>query len=309
MRNLLLITLSIAWWLVLGLANLPGDSRADSGPPFVRMWGSYGVDPGQFRAPFGVAIAPSGSVYITDQYNHRVQIFSSTGTFVGQFGSFGSGPGQFNFPYGIAAAPDGSVFVVDRENKRIEKFSADGAFLLEWSLDPFSYPRGIAVEPDGNILVGNHGEVSRYSQSGQFIASLGGFSGVEGIVVEPDGEIWVTQLGIYVTKHSSNGALLQTLSVNSGSVALALDSTGNLYVVERSTNSVVIYSPLGQRLVTWGSHGTGPGEFMEPCGIAISPDGFIYVADTANHRIQVFGDTFVPVAETSWGRVKDAYRR
>jgi len=39
---------------------------------------------------------------------------------------------------------------------------------------------------------------------------------------------------------------------------------------------------------TWGTQGTGPGQFQDPRGIAVGPDGRIYVADGSNHRVQVF---------------------
>lgn len=58
-----------------------------------------------------------------------------------------------------------------------------------------------------------------------------------------------------------------------------------------------------QRLLTawqvWGMEGSAPGQFSWPRGIAVSPDGFVYVADSANHRIQKFtaDGTFV----AAWG--------
>jgi DNA-binding beta-propeller fold protein YncE len=55
---------------------------------------------------------------------------------------------------------------------------------------------------------------------------------------------------------------------------------------------------LSARLV-WGTEGSGSGQFSAPRGLAVSPDGYVYVADSRNHRIQKFttaGD-FV----TAWG--------
>ncbi len=41
-------------------------------------------------------------------------------------------------------------------------------------------------------------------------------------------------------------------------------------------------------LTSWGSNGTGDGQFASPRNLAVAPDGRIYVADSGNHRIQVF---------------------
>ncbi|MEA3344921.1 MAG: TIGR03663 family protein, partial [Chloroflexota bacterium] len=39
---------------------------------------------------------------------------------------------------------------------------------------------------------------------------------------------------------------------------------------------------------TWGTQGSGPGQFQDPRGIAIGPEGRVYVADGGNHRVQAF---------------------
>ena len=41
-------------------------------------------------------------------------------------------------------------------------------------------------------------------------------------------------------------------------------------------------------LTKWGTSGTGDGQFYWPWGVAVAPDGSVYVADTFNHRIQKF---------------------
>jgi hypothetical protein len=64
------------------------------------------------------------------------------------------------------------------------------------------------------------------------------------------------------------------------------------YILDSSNGRIV--RRRGRNVDTFGSRGTpglcGPGEFVEPCGLAVGPQE-IYVADTHNHRIQIFDRT------------------
>lgn len=107
------------------------------------------VDPdgdGQFRRPFGIAVDSEGRVFVLDQGNHRVEVFTSEGEFLAKWGSLcalfgtedlpegegcvdpdGAGPlepgdGQFLFPKGIAVDGAGTVYVADSDNHRVEAF-------------------------------------------------------------------------------------------------------------------------------------------------------------------------------------------
>jgi DNA-binding beta-propeller fold protein YncE len=65
--------------------------------------------------------------------------------------------------------------------------------------------------------------------------------------------------------------------------------TGDLYISDGYGNSSVHkYSPDGQLLFSWGSPGTDPGEFNIPHNIATDKNGYVYVADRENHRVQIF---------------------
>jgi DNA-binding beta-propeller fold protein YncE len=87
-------------------------------------WGSHGSGPGQFDSPQGVAVDASGKVYVTDTYNHRVQVFDNDGAFLLQWGGYGSAPGQFYRPMGIGVGPDGRIYIGDTWNGLVQAFGS-----------------------------------------------------------------------------------------------------------------------------------------------------------------------------------------
>jgi len=72
---------------------------------------------------------------------------------------------------------------------------------------------------------------------------------------------------------------------------IALDASGNIYVLDSANNRVQKFSPEGKYLATFGRKGQGPGEFYNPDSIDIDAHGFFYVMDTYQNRIQ----TMTPV--------------
>ena len=69
----------------------------------------------------------------------------------------------------------------------------------------------------------------------------------------------------------------------------ALSPEGDIYVSDGYWNARVHkYSPDGVHLLSWGRPGIDPGEFNLPHNIICDADGWVYVADRENHRIQVF---------------------
>ena len=92
----------------------------------------------------------SGNVYTADGGNHRIQKFTSDGTFVTQWGSTGSGDGQFNIgPFVVAVDGSGNVYVADG---RIQKFASDGTFLDAWKTNNGT-PFGMDVDGSGSIYL------------------------------------------------------------------------------------------------------------------------------------------------------------
>ncbi len=85
------------------------------------------------------------------------------------------------------------------------------------------------------------------------------------------------------------GSQGQTAGLFSNPRNVAIAPDGAVYVADTGNHRIQVFDANGTFLRTWGSMGNAPGQFNEPWGIGISPDGgSIYVADTWNHRIQKF---------------------
>ncbi|HEX2336979.1 MAG TPA: peptidyl-alpha-hydroxyglycine alpha-amidating lyase family protein, partial [Hyphomicrobiaceae bacterium] len=82
----------------------------------------------------------------------------------------------------------------------------------------------------------------------------------------------------------------------------ALSPAGEIYVSDGYGNARVHkHSPDGKRLLSWGEPGCGPGQFNLPHAIACDADGWVYVADRENHRVQVFDGN--GKFETQWNNL------
>lgn len=73
-----------------------------------------------------------------------------------------------------------------------------------------------------------------------------------------------------------------------GPVDAALDSSGNIYVLDSGNNRVQIFDKYLNFVLAFGSYGSREGEFNKPSAIALDDRGFLYVVDSGNHRVQIF---------------------
>lgn len=73
-----------------------------------------------------------------------------------------------------------------------------------------------------------------------------------------------------------------------GPVRMALDASGNVYIVDNGNNRIQKFTSAGTFITSWGGYGLEDGRFSNPTGIAIDRDGNVYISDTGNQRIQKF---------------------
>ncbi|BBK41783.1 hypothetical protein STVA_18030 [Allostella vacuolata] len=172
-----------------------------------------------------------------------------------------------------------------------------------WS---FQDVAGVAVDARDQVYVFNRGEhpMIVFDREGNFLRSWGEgvFNRAHGIHFGPDGMLYCTDDGDHtVRKCTTDGKVLLEIGVPgqpspfmSGNpfhrcTHTALSPRGDIFVADGYGNARVHkYDPSGRLLKSWGSPGTGPGEFNIVHNIAADEDGWVYVADRENHRIQVF---------------------
>ena len=177
----------------------------------------------------------------------------------------------------------------------------------------------VAVDSKDRIYVFNRGAhpMVVLDREGNFITSWGEglFNRAHGLHIDTEDNLYCTDDGDHtVRKCSTDGKVLLTIGIPNKPAPFmsgepfhrcthtALSPKGEIYVSDGYGNACVHkYTPDGRLLMSWGEPGTDPGQFNVPHNICCDPDGWVYVADRENHRVQVFDGT--GKFETQWNNL------
>lgn len=254
---------------------------------------------GNLNEPFGVAFATSGDAYIVEMGGHRVSMLDGTGRLrvfagTGEPGLSGDGgpasQARFNSPHHLAFGPDGALYVADTQNfcvRRIDLATGVITRVVGTGVKGFAGDGGPAVDAQfgGIFAIAFRGSLLYVCDLGnRRVRAVNLASGVV-TTVAGNGE-----KGAPVDGKPALGQPLVDPR------AIAVDATGNLYILEREGHALRVVSPDG-RIRTVAGTGTpgysgdgGPARSAElrgPKHISIDDnDHSVLIADTENHVIR-----------------------
>lgn len=211
---------------------------------------------------------------------HSERIASSSPDKV--WGRRGLTEGRLQKPRAISIDKDDLLYICDMTG-RIQVFTTDGEYVRGWStpVSANGKPSGMAFANDGNLMVAD----THYFRM---------------LVFTPQGELLDKRTIGGVNGHEQGQFNFVTDCLQ--------DKEGNYYISEYGEyDRVQKFTPDGQFIMQWGSHGRDLLQFVRPQKMALADDGLIWVTDSCNHRVQVF-DASGSAAKlvTSWGEEGEA---
>ena len=279
---------------------------------FLAAYGAPGDGVGKFQMLRRVALGPGSapSVFGADLWTYKVETFNQTGTRVSGLGGNGPSDGFFNEPYGLAVDQQ-HMFVVDMVNQRIQRFSSSApfGFQLKWGgrgwgegNPGLNWARDAAIGSNGGsrsvwVADTKNNRFTEFWPDGTATGRKfgGGGSGVGQFNWPHAVDAIGSDLVLANTKNnrverwdpSGPGVVWATGSAGGTSLNAPKDlavSNGDVFAVDTVNRRVVVLSgSTGAFLRQFGGSNLHQAE-----GIAVEPNGDVWVADTSSNRLLEF---------------------
>jgi len=308
------VVLAAAAFLTLAVAVCTNGHTEELKFKHLMSVGTRGTGPGQFKYIEDFDITADGNILATCAAHAYVQVFNkTTGEYVTRFGGKGDDDKHLDKPEGIAIAPNGDIFVADYNTGYVKVYNKHFHWMFTFSeygsapgenikSEFMSIYQGLLYLPEA----GNH-RVSVFDLDGNFVSMWGEKGSGSGQLNNPEaakvnsrGEVFVADLkNDRIQVFSTKGNLLWVWGTSGSEpgqlkkpAGVGIDKHDNVYVAEMGNNRVQVFTREGRHITMWGSKGSGDGQFGNLHGLIVDKKtGWVYVADTANNRYQVFVPT------------------
>jgi sugar lactone lactonase YvrE len=263
-----------------------GDNRIvelSSTGKYLAAFGSLGSGQGQFNKPIGIDVDNKGNVTVIDKGNSRVEQLSERGDYLD---SFSSGVTTFAASAGIATMPTGEIWVTSSGYNPLA--------LQEWTppVGTRSGVRSVTVKMDGKVLEKPEescpqggcplsGEVTIHS--GEYTAATHTLE-----IIATDGVNLSTTKTINLTLKPPAPSMTLSGTATEQATLGYTRPRYTLKVAAGAEEGTGVSASTPSYVSSFGTEGTGPGQFGHPAGIAIDSEENLWVADSVDNRIDEF---------------------
>ncbi|MEY4683857.1 MAG: hypothetical protein RLZ25_316 [Pseudomonadota bacterium] len=240
--------------------------------------------------PAGVAVTPSGDVWVTNQgdcyqlglsgctTNASVILVTPKGTKT--YTGFAS-------PAGIAVDSKGNAWVANLGGNNVQHINATSGgvdiVLSDPNLQLINTPTSVAVDSQDNVLIANRATqvISKYSSTGKFLGYLKVSMNLFSLAIGPDDRLWIADTQDNAIYCPSLGVSFK-LPNNTAPHALAIDRLGNPWVANYNTSSIVQFNKKGRPLSVVKSG------VRYPTGVDFDGEGNLYVSNFSINNVSKY---------------------
>lgn len=284
--------------------------------------GNEGSGNSEFLIPWRV-VYKNDVLYVSDIYNHRIQIFSNEGSYLGQFGQLGTKKNEVNYIFGFDFDEKGNIYLTDTWNHRVKIYTSDfdcSKIICNFDNDIFLRPSAVKLSKDESkfyiadylnhsiVVCDIEGKVEK--RIGNLGSGVGEFKYPNDVYVSEDGLLYVSDSKNFrVQVFSEDGEYVN--SINSDENLNFIPSgiavyKNKIYIADIKNSMIHEFSRDNLRyLRTILGKGCEIGEVLSEnkthfIRLNIYDDKLI-IADTSNDRIQIFDLKTEKIIETITG--------
>jgi len=236
-----------------------------------------------FDEPIGIAVDPvSGDLVVLDETGASVLAFNQKGEFLHSFGGAGAGNGQLNHPGGVAVDSKGNVWVADTANNRVQEFSGAGTSIgaTGWNV--------VSSGPDAANQTAFTATTAAGSTTLSEVSAFTGSVVVGGVLSGP---------GI------APGTTITAVNEAGNELTISAPATATATAAALSASNGFEVCKAGADTCRAGFAGGAAGQFNAPKGLTVDGKGDVWVADSANNRVQELGEKGEFIQAEGWNVV------
>ena len=256
----------------------------------VKVWGGI-------KHASGITTNSVGDVIVTEYYRDIVKLESKGKTSV----LVKYSDSKLTYLESVSTDDEDNIYCTDYDSNKVMKCNKNGGNVQVHEVKQVKGPGhcGVAVVGDEVMLCegGNEGTIMVYDRELEYVRRVehSGLGRFRGVSADNHGNLYVTDYtNNCIQVFSSDGVFIRSFGRDNNGVK-RLDypyyvcvSGHYVYVTNRDGHYMSVFTTAGDYVTSFGQRGSGEGEFKLPCGVCTDKDGFVYVAEYSNNRVQCF---------------------